>query len=215
MIYCVSDLHGELARFQAMLELIRFSAADHLYVIGDVVDRGPNGIDLLDRIRTTANMTMLLGNHEYMCLATFEGLDVHGAGDHWKKRCGGDITYRQLTELRTDAERVEILQFLATLPDDLDIIAGGRSFHLVHGLPAEDRYHKVWGRPTVEMPRFFPDQTVIVGHTPTPYVTNDFEHPFSIWYGDGIIDIDCGCGEDSPFKRLGCLRLDDMAEFYL
>lgn len=40
MIYCVSDIHGELDKLERMLELIRFSDADHLYIIGDVIDRG-------------------------------------------------------------------------------------------------------------------------------------------------------------------------------
>ena len=31
-----------------------------------------------------------------------------------------------------------------------------------------------------------------------------------------IIDIDCGCGNlRSEHRRLACLRLDDMAEFYV
>ena len=34
MIYCVSDLHGELDKFQQMLEQIRFSEEDHLYIWG-------------------------------------------------------------------------------------------------------------------------------------------------------------------------------------
>ena len=33
---------------------------------------------------------------------------------------------------------------------------------------------------------------------------------------DNIIDIDCGCGNlRSEHRRLACLRLDDMAEFYV
>ena len=36
----------------------------------------------------------------------------------------------------------------------------------------------------------------------------------SIWHGNGIIDIDCG-NLNAPHRRLACLRLDDMAEFYV
>lgn len=43
MIYCVSDIHGELDKFERMLKLIRFSDSDHLYIIGDVIDRGAAG----------------------------------------------------------------------------------------------------------------------------------------------------------------------------
>lgn len=70
MIYCVSDIHGELDKFERLLTLIQFSENDHLYVIGDAIDRCAMGVDILRLIMDTSNMTMLLGNHEQMCLAT-------------------------------------------------------------------------------------------------------------------------------------------------
>ena len=70
MIYCMADLHGERDFFLRMLEQIRFSDTDHLYILGDVIDRGTGGIDLLEQIMEASNMTMLLGNHEQMCLST-------------------------------------------------------------------------------------------------------------------------------------------------
>ena len=39
MIYCVSDIHGELDRFERLLTLIQFSENDHLYVIGNAIAR--------------------------------------------------------------------------------------------------------------------------------------------------------------------------------
>ena len=68
MIYCMSDIHGELDRFKAMLDLINFSSDDTLYIIGDVIDRHPGGVEILKIIKDTPNMFMLLGNHEQMCL---------------------------------------------------------------------------------------------------------------------------------------------------
>ena len=41
--YVMSDIHGEVNRFHAMLEKIRFSADDTLYILGDVIDRGADG----------------------------------------------------------------------------------------------------------------------------------------------------------------------------
>lgn len=35
MVYCVSDIHGELGKLEQLLELIRFPDADHMYIIGD------------------------------------------------------------------------------------------------------------------------------------------------------------------------------------
>lgn len=43
VIYCMSDIHGELDKFERMLDLIHFSDEDHLYILGDVIDRGALG----------------------------------------------------------------------------------------------------------------------------------------------------------------------------
>ena len=67
-IYVVSDLHGQNKVFQKGLRVIDFKKEDRLYVIGDVIDRGPDGVELLQCIMRSENMDLLLGNHEYMML---------------------------------------------------------------------------------------------------------------------------------------------------
>ena len=41
----------------------------------------------------------------------------------------------------------------------------------------------------------------------------DALYPMAIWHGRNKIGIDCGCARGAD-GRLGCLRLDDMQEFY-
>ena len=183
MIYCVSDIHGELDKLERMMELIRFSDADHLYIIGDVIDRGVMGVDILRWIMAAPNMTMLLGNHEQMCLDTLGPKNEFGARDLWRQN-GGMPNYRELLYHRAPTERSSILRFLAGLPDHLELEVGRRTFHLVH--------------------------------TPTYFLTEKTDEGHRIWHGNNIIDIDCGCGNlRSEHRRLACLRLDDMAEFYV
>ena len=66
MIYVLSDIHGRDDRFNSILKQIHLRSSDHLYILGDVIDRNDRGIRLLRRISRAKNMTMLLGNHEYM-----------------------------------------------------------------------------------------------------------------------------------------------------
>ncbi len=47
MVYFVSDIHGEYALFRALLKTIGFSAADELYICGDMIDKGPRSVALL------------------------------------------------------------------------------------------------------------------------------------------------------------------------
>ena len=45
--YVLSDIHGEYAMLRKMLEKINFSDQDTLYVLGDVIDRGPHPVKAL------------------------------------------------------------------------------------------------------------------------------------------------------------------------
>ena len=44
MTYCISDMHGDLERWNNMLELIRFSGEDTLYVLGTPSTGGPGAL---------------------------------------------------------------------------------------------------------------------------------------------------------------------------
>lgn len=50
MTYCISDIHGEIDRFRAMLKIIQLAPEDQLYILGDVIDRGSAGIDIIQII---------------------------------------------------------------------------------------------------------------------------------------------------------------------
>ena len=65
MIYVLSDIHGNERRFNSVLEQINLQASDTLYILGDVIDRHPDGIRILRRIMDMPNAKMLLGNHEH------------------------------------------------------------------------------------------------------------------------------------------------------
>lgn len=69
MTYVLSDIHGSLPRFESIMAQINLQAEDTLYVLGDVIDRYPDGIKILRRIMQMPNAKMLIGNHEYMLLA--------------------------------------------------------------------------------------------------------------------------------------------------
>lgn len=218
MIYVMSDIHGEIDRFHQMLSTIAFSDSDVLYIIGDVIDRSSGGVALLLEIIDTPNIRMILGNHERMMLDVFELGTYPDARRLWAQN-GGNITRRELIYRRTIDERRKILHYCRKLPSSVEVYVDGRAFTLVHGYPAVNPLDQLWGRVTADsvMPpvRAESPHTFIVGHTPTCFLTDQFHEPYQIFYGTGFIDIDCGCGNmTNPYRRLACLRLDDMKEFY-
>ena len=44
MIYVLSDIHGQKRRFESIMKQINLQPEDTLYVLGDVIDRNPDGI---------------------------------------------------------------------------------------------------------------------------------------------------------------------------
>ena len=61
----------------------------------------------------------------------------------------------------------------------------------------------------------FKDYITISGHTPTINIRHilGMSNSNRILFGKGNIYIDCGCCLE--VGTLGCLRLDDMKEFYI
>lgn len=214
MTYCMSDIHGEMDKYLSMLKLINFSDSDQMIIIGDVIDRGPDGVDILLDIMRRKNMQLVLGNHEWLLLSTLGPNNSFGARRIWQSN-GGNKTRSDLLYCRSQKTRCDIIRFLLTCPDSLDLDVCGTTFHFVHGYPGDVQNIRLWERPQKKQHAPFADKITIVGHTPTIEYAEDQSAPMQIWYGDGIIDIDCGCGHDDPRSRLACLRLDDMKEFYV
>ena len=216
MTYVMSDIHGEHDRFKAMLQEIQFSDKDTLYILGDMIDYGPDSIAVVQDVMSRKNIQAIMGNHEQMCVSFFSrGVDCQWAGHE------GTPTKEAFLAL-SEKERSRILQYLESLPNHLDIRVGWRRFHLVHGWPSWDHYTRIWGRPEMNSKSPFLFRRVIVGHTPVFVlnkknllcVASGIGH-FFIEKTNGFIDIDCGCGYPFAQGRLACLRLDDMKEFYV
>ncbi len=223
--YVMADLHSEGERFHAMLKKITFSNADKLYILGDVVDRGPSGIALIQKIMEMPNVTMLLGNHEYMMLQYFSPDATEIDYRRWNKN--GNVPTLAAFQHLDFGEQECILKFLKTRPTHLQLEISGKGFYLIHGFPGETVHDEVWNRPTLDTPNPIPNYQLIIGHTPVlefiqpegeqekymQELEHKGDHP-KILHAPGFIDIDCCCGYDMPGKALACIRLEDMEEFY-
>jgi len=76
MIYLVGDVQGCCNPLEQLLQTIDFSPSrDHLYVLGDLVNRGPDSLGVLRRLRGLGHAaTCLLGNHDLHLLAVAHGV---------------------------------------------------------------------------------------------------------------------------------------------
>lgn len=232
MKYAISDIHGDEARFRDILRQINLQADDTLYILGDVVDRGKDGIKLLLEIMEMRNARMTLGNHELMML-----MSLDDAVDKWDRhdnrrlwyRNGGEVTHKDFVNLPYDTQR-KVLSFIKKLPLCFSTIAGWKRYFLTHSAPPKLYFSSphayqyfdinefaVWERinDSTQLPKGY---TYVHGHTPTNHEIL-FCEEMRIYYGKNKrINIDCGCGYPCGYYDitgyLACLRLDDLKEFY-
>lgn len=71
--YAIGDLQGCYDEFQALLTLVNFNPAkDHLYLVGDIVARGPKSLACLEYLyKNQDSVTITLGNHDLHMIACY------------------------------------------------------------------------------------------------------------------------------------------------
>lgn len=237
MIYIMSDIHGNLSNYISIMNQINLGKEDDLYVLGDVIDRHPYGITILREIMSMKNAHMVLGNHEWMMLKAMgkpygdpdrKPYTLKDARKQWYSNWGRvtDASFRHLSE----NEKMDIIEYLQSLPISIDVTVNERQFHLVHAAP-EDLFeefgrehdsivsYSIWDRDWLN---FIPssENITIFGHTPTAML-NPKVNPLQIWnYNNSVIGIDCGSGFPVAISpnmytgRLSCIRLNDMKDYY-
>jgi bis(5'-nucleosyl)-tetraphosphatase (symmetrical) len=104
-LYAIGDVQGCDRELGALLDALHFSAdRDRLWFVGDLVNRGPDSLRVLRRIRSLGDAaTVTLGNHDLHLLAVSFG----------KARIRSDDT---LADVLAAPDRDSLLQWLAEQP---------------------------------------------------------------------------------------------------
>ena len=234
MIYVSSDLHGCNPKdFRNLLDQAGFCDDDFLFILGDVIDRGDWGAELLLWLTQQPNIQLILGNHEALMLTcsflfdevSEESLDnltlkEIGLVQNWIDNGGGPTLKGLQCLLKRDPESVYgILDYLRNAPLYEALELNGQRFILVHaGLgnfkserPLTDYSPEelLLDRPSFST-IYGIDARVVFGHTPS----NQFGgvHAGRAIHTPSWSCIDVGVAQGyAPMV----LRLDDMKEFYL
>lgn len=218
-VWACSDLHGQRWAFDQILETI--GPEDKVYFLGDAIDRGPDGWQIMRDIMNDPRFIYIMGNHESMmvdALLRFPHDPETLEQWYWN---GGKVTHKAL---RADPEWYEVLQKVAQFPDYLEYInPDGIRVRMSHAgfTPDEEDWHG-WGDDLIwDRNHFLHDNwneerngndLIVHGHTPIPYILeertmiarmtgrnldsisqNEEIEPGAYWYcGNHKVDIDCG-----------------------
>lgn len=145
----VSDIHGNLTAFEAVLADIDARGIERVVGLGDVVGKGPRGSECvrLSRERCTATVR---GNWDTIIAGPPEQLWPTG---HWVR----------------DRLTAEDVDWLAGLPNCLDLVVSGQHVRLVHASPVSE-FHRVMRDHSVEDFRAMFVNTAFTGDGPVPTV---------------------------------------------
>ncbi|MEO8179662.1 MAG: symmetrical bis(5'-nucleosyl)-tetraphosphatase [Deltaproteobacteria bacterium] len=104
-VYAVGDVQGCYAALSCVLRQVDFAAGrDQLWLVGDVVNRGPQSLEVLRFVRSLgASAQLVLGNHEMHLLAVAAGVRQPHSGD-------------TLAAVLAAPDRSELLAWLAQQP---------------------------------------------------------------------------------------------------
>lgn len=152
----ISDIHGNLDALSALTE-----SYDELWVLGDLVNYGPEPGAVVDFVRKHATM-VVRGNHD------------DAAGLNRDPRCSAPFKRmaKETLDFTLSALSPGQRAYLASLPLELHRTIDGAEFVLCHAAPSDPLYRYVPAKsPEWENElRGLKADFLLVGHTHTPFV---------------------------------------------
>ena len=220
----ISDIHGNLDLFEALLKKIGYSSEDELYLLGDLIEKGTNSLGtlrfVLKLMRESSRVHAILGNCDCMWSNTHPDNPYHNDIVRYALWRGKSSLFTEMAEALSypfnentspDAFSIALREGFpeeSEFLDHLPYLLETEDFILAHaGLDGEDLerqpLQKVMRRDAflLEAPVF--SKTVIVGHWPTVNYCTEIASCLPRFENQKhIIGIDGG----NEFKREGQLN---------
>ena len=118
-VYAISDLHGNYELWTKVKEWLKPS--DKLFCLGDNIDRGNDGIKIVQDMRNRENTTVLLGNHEDMLIDYLPGSIKYNEISALWFRNGGQPTFDAIKKMSKE-EQLDLLEFFRNCPKRIEFV---------------------------------------------------------------------------------------------
>lgn len=190
--FAISDIHGCVKTFKALLEKIEFTTEDELYLLGDYIDRGPDSKGVIDYIWLLQKegyvVHCLKGNHEQMLVDERKRVSISNRGQK--------ATLRSFEVLHQIHIPEQYIEWMDKLPYYFEVghyilVHAGLSF--TSGDPLTEFTEMIWIRNWYgDLDKEWLAERIIVhGHTPTKKST--ILNNFKIIKDLPVVNIDNGC----------------------
>jgi serine/threonine protein phosphatase 1 len=210
--YVISDIHGCIRTFRTLVEKIQLTKVDHLYLLGDYIDRGKDGkavIDYIMELKRTGNQVFpIMGNHEETLLSINKIIVSEG-----------EVIYSEDTDKsKLFNENYEIekkyFDFISNLPYFIELetcylVHAGFEFDVKNPFTAIDTM--LWIRNWRYDAQKSKNKYIVYGHTPTPLeiIQKNIQNK------EKKIPLDNGCvfinHKNNGYANLLCLNINDFS----
>lgn len=164
--FVMSDIHGCAKTFKALLKQINLKKRDHLYLIGDLINRGPSSNRLLDYIiklkEKGYQLFLLRGNHEDIILKA-EKNTLEFRSKIFKIYRAENLLDDEKLIQKKYKELLESCYYYFVL-DDYYLVHAGFNFN--SETPFDDTHFMLYSKKFKLKNRNLENRKVVIGHTP-------------------------------------------------
>lgn len=219
-IICTSDIHAYLDDFKALLEECEYdSESDYLFILGDIIEKGPHSIDTLNYVQELCqnpNVQFIQGNHDAkLCQLAYTDDQADFLAF---MRSSPDNTFMQMAETlgitdfteNFEQKRQKVIEayksqidFIQNAPLAIEI----PRFIFVHaGIESRPDWENTAPRIALSLYPFMyyghqQQKIVVCGHCPTYNLQNSNNTNLPVYDKEKrILDIDGGMGTNSAMQ---------------
>lgn len=192
--FVIGDIHGHYYELMELFDRVSFQFnCDILISLGDLVDRGPKPLDVIEKLTQVKNFTHILGNHDEWC---YQYLKNNKTPIAWTSQ-GGATTinaYKENPELKE--KHIEFFEKARLYFIDTDsrlFVHGGYNPRIPFMQQKNNKETLIWDRSLIltaieydKTNQSFTEFTeIFVGHTPTQFIGRSKPIKFSnLWMLD-------------------------------
>ena len=198
--FVIGDIHGHYSEMMELFEAVRFDyRKDLLISLGDVVDHGPQPVEVIEKLLTIRNFIHVLGNHDDWC---YQYLKYNRKPEIWTLQ-GGQSTVKAYIDCQVfKTTHLHFFEKASLYYVDLEsrlFVHAGFDWKIPFEKQTQDKEILLWNRTLFAAASVYQQDGLIfdefaeifIGHTPTQLLGETLPvHNSNVW----MMDTGISCG---------------------